>query len=183
MLKRPSSGHILSFGIYSSAKVQQLSLAQRPSSRPATLPTPLTAACFIRVNTAIAPRRTPILKLAVLDNAEFEVPIILGCVIAHEVWHLVLGSNSHSGSGIMQGHWERGQIRKAMTGNLPFTPEQVKLIQPSTFARVGRISGTQPWECGHGKSCHQSRRIDEKKFQSPCRFPGCDCRNYKPKKA
>ena len=30
-----------------------------------------------------------------------------------------------------------------MTGNLPFTPEQVKLIQASTFARVGRISGTQ----------------------------------------
>ncbi len=85
----------------------------------------------------------PILKLAVLDNAEFEVPIILGCVIAHEVGHLLLGSNSHSGSGIMQGHWERGQIRKAMTGNLPFTPEQVKPIQASTFARVGRISGTQ----------------------------------------
>ena len=124
-------------------KFSNFSLAQRPSSRPATLPTPLTAAWFIRVNTAIAPRRTPILKIAVLDNAEFEVPIILGCVIAHEVGHLLLGSSSHSGSGIMQGHWKRGQIRKAMTGNLPFTPEQVKLIQASTFARVGRISGTQ----------------------------------------
>jgi hypothetical protein len=44
VLKRPSSGHILSFGI---STVQQrfsnFSLAQRPSSRPATLPTPLTA--------------------------------------------------------------------------------------------------------------------------------------------
>jgi len=40
----------------------------------------------------------------------------------------------------------------------------------------------QPCECSHGKSFHQSRRVDEKKFHSPCRFLGCDCRDYKPKK-
>jgi hypothetical protein len=74
--------------------------------------------------------------LARSDNAEFEIPIILGCVIAHEVGHLLLGSNSHSGSGIMQGQWERGQIRKAMTGTLQFTPEQAKLIQAETQSRM-----------------------------------------------
>jgi hypothetical protein len=41
--------------------------------------------------------------LARSHNAEFEIPIILGCVIAHEVGHLLLGSNSHSDSGIMRG--------------------------------------------------------------------------------
>ena len=74
--------------------------------------------------------------LARSDNAEFEVPIILGCVIAHEIGHLLLGSNSHSGSGIMQGHWERGQIRQAMTGTLLFTSEQAKLIQTETQKRL-----------------------------------------------
>jgi hypothetical protein len=74
--------------------------------------------------------------LARSDNAEFEIPIILGCVIAHEVGHLLLGSNSHSGSGIMQGQWERGQIRKAMTGTLLFTPEQAKLIRAETQKRM-----------------------------------------------
>ena len=74
--------------------------------------------------------------LARSDNAEFEIPIILGCVIAHEVGHLLLGSNSHSGSGIMQGHWERGQIRQAVTGTLLFTPEQAKLIQAETQKRM-----------------------------------------------
>ena len=58
------------------------------------------------------------MHLARSDSAEFEIPTILGYVIAHEVGHLLLGSNSHSGSGIMQGQWERGQIRKAMTGTL-----------------------------------------------------------------
>jgi hypothetical protein len=43
------------------------------------------------------------------------IPIILGCDIAHEIGHLLLGSESHSASGIMQGHWERGQIRQAVT--------------------------------------------------------------------
>jgi hypothetical protein len=74
--------------------------------------------------------------LARSDGAEFEIPIILGCVIAHEVGHLLLGSNSHSGSGIMQGQWERGQIRKAMTGTLLFTPEQAKWIQAETQKRL-----------------------------------------------
>ena len=74
--------------------------------------------------------------LARSDDAEFEIPIILGCVIAHEIGHLLLGSNSHSTSGIMQGHWERGQIRQAVTGNLLFTPEQAKLIQAETQKRM-----------------------------------------------
>jgi hypothetical protein len=70
------------------------------------------------------------------DDAEFEVPIILGCAIAHEVGHLLLGSNSHSGSGIMQRRWERKEMRHAMTGTLLFTPEQAKLIQAETQARM-----------------------------------------------
>jgi hypothetical protein len=74
--------------------------------------------------------------LARSDDAEFEIPIILGCVIAHEIGHLLLGSNSHSASGIMQGHWERGQIRHAVTGSLLFTPEQAKLIQAETQKRM-----------------------------------------------
>ena len=74
--------------------------------------------------------------LARSDNAEFEIPIILGCVIAHEIGHLLLGSNSHADSGIMQGHWERGQIRQATTGTLLFTPQQARLIQAETKTRM-----------------------------------------------
>jgi len=81
--------------------------------------------------------------LARSDGAEFEIPIILGCVVAHEVGHLLLGSNSHSGSGIMQGQWERGQIRKAMMGTLLFTPEQAKLIQAEAQVRM-RLQTRRP---------------------------------------
>jgi hypothetical protein len=76
------------------------------------------------------------LRTAERDNAAFEAPIILGCVIAHEVGHLLLGTNSHSGSGVMQQRWERRQIRQAMTGTLLFTPEQAKLIQAEMQKRM-----------------------------------------------
>jgi len=69
------------------------------------------------------------------DNADFEVPIILGCVIAHEVGHLLLGSNSHSASGVMQPLWERKQLRQAMMGVLLFTKEQSERIQAEAERR------------------------------------------------
>jgi hypothetical protein len=49
------------------------------------------------------------LRSAKRDNDEFEVPVILGCVVAHELGHLLLGSDSHSGSGVMQPQWGRKQ--------------------------------------------------------------------------
>lgn len=75
-------------------------------------------------------------RSAKMDAADFEVPILLGCGVAHEIGHLLLGLNSHSDSGIMQRHWERKQIRQAMTGILRFTPEQAKLIQAETLTRM-----------------------------------------------
>ena len=54
---------------------------------------------------------------------------LLGCVIAHEVGHLLLGTDSHSHEGIMQGHWEDPQLREAGKGNLQFTPSLAGLMR------------------------------------------------------
>jgi hypothetical protein len=62
-------------------------------------------------------------------NAEFEIPMILGNVIAHEIGHLLLGLNSHSESGIMQGRWQPNQVRQAVTGNLLFTEKKRSNVQ------------------------------------------------------
>ncbi len=70
------------------------------------------------------------------DNAEFEVPMVLGSVIAHEIGHLLLGLNSHSVTGIMQKRWERNQVRQAITGNLLFTGEQGTLMQAEMQRRA-----------------------------------------------
>jgi hypothetical protein len=77
-----------------------------------------------------------IVRLANSDGAEFEIPIILGCSVAHEIGHLLLGSNGHSDTGIMQGRWRREQVQEAMRGNLVFTVEQSKVMRAETRRRT-----------------------------------------------
>jgi hypothetical protein len=49
---------------------------------------------------------------------------ILGNVMAHELGHLLLGSNSHAGTGIMRAHWQGEELRHLSRGSLWFTNEQ-----------------------------------------------------------
>ena len=71
-------------------------------------------------------------RLAKRDDADFELPLILGCVMAHEIGHLLLGPKSHSDSGIMQPRWENKQVRQGMTGTLLFTQVQAKHFREET---------------------------------------------------
>lgn len=61
------------------------------------------------------------------DSAS-SVSTILGCLIAHEMGHLLLGANQHTASGLMQAQWDIGQIKRAMMGTLLFTPEQSRMM-------------------------------------------------------
>jgi hypothetical protein len=49
---------------------------------------------------------------------------MLGHVISHEIGHLLLGTNSHSPSGIMRAQWDREQLSLAVAGLLTFTKSQ-----------------------------------------------------------
>lgn len=77
-----------------------------------------------------------VMRLAVSDEAAFEGPIILGCVIAHELGHLLLGSGSHARAGIMQSRWDRKQIRQATTGRLLFSEEESQRMKREVIARA-----------------------------------------------
>ena len=60
-----------------------------------------------------------------LHNETFVDPaIILGHVAAHEIGHLLLGSNSHSPWGIMRAHWSMEELARANKGLLLFTKSQ-----------------------------------------------------------
>lgn len=61
------------------------------------------------------------------DNA-----LILGCVIAHELGHLLLGDHGHSIAGIMQARWGVEQTRLALMSRLSFLPEEARLIHAET---------------------------------------------------
>ena len=89
-------------------------------------------------------------RLAVeLEYVEFDARTILGCVIAHELGHLFLGSNSHSSAGIMRSPWRPKQVRQALMGTLLFTAEQAKVMQVQVRARTrpqrkGRLRASGP---------------------------------------
>ena len=63
---------------------------------------------------------------------------LLGYVIAHEVGHLLLGTDSHSHDGIMQGRWEDAQLREAGKGNLQFTSSQAALMRDCIAGGIRR---------------------------------------------
>jgi hypothetical protein len=49
---------------------------------------------------------------------------ILGSVMAHELGHLLLGSNAHSSTGIMRAHWQGEELHRLARGSLGFTDGQ-----------------------------------------------------------
>jgi hypothetical protein len=63
------------------------------------------------------------------DNADAFLPVFLGCIVAHELGHILLGDPVHSTTGIMQPQWGQPQIHQALTGNLLFTRQQATRIQ------------------------------------------------------
>jgi hypothetical protein len=53
---------------------------------------------------------------------------VLGHVMAHEIGHLLLGTNAHSPVGIMRPQWEGPELRSIGMGTFLFTPEQARTM-------------------------------------------------------
>jgi hypothetical protein len=54
---------------------------------------------------------------------------MLGYVLAHELGHLLLGTNSHSTSGLMQPHWNSSTLRASALSSLRFTSAQSAVLR------------------------------------------------------
>jgi hypothetical protein len=54
---------------------------------------------------------------------------LLADVMAHEIGHLLLGSTSHSASGIMCAHWNYEELRNVAEGAMSFIPAQSRIMQ------------------------------------------------------
>ena len=68
--------------------------------------------------------------------------VILGVVMAHEIGHLLLGTNSHSRRGIMRPNWSRQDLEEALSGRQRFTLQQVRRLQAGIRARLGTERAT-----------------------------------------
>lgn len=73
---------------------------------------------------------------ALARGADLAPEVVLGAVIAHEIGHLLLGTNNHSGRGIMRGQWGTTDLREAADGGLPFTPDQARRMRAGMTDRA-----------------------------------------------
>ena len=63
------------------------------------------------------------------QEAGLSAEAILGLVIAHELGHLLLGSNSHATTGIMRANWKKQDLSLASKGMLGFTEHQAQQMR------------------------------------------------------
>jgi hypothetical protein len=61
---------------------------------------------------------------------------LLGAATAHELGHLLLGTNSHSGWGLMSAFWSGSNLRITAQGWLTFTDAEAKRIHRAVAARA-----------------------------------------------
>ncbi len=61
-----------------------------------------------------------------------DTALVPGCVISHELGHLLLGTHLHSIAGIMQAHWGIEQTRIALMSPLSFLPDEARLMHADT---------------------------------------------------
>ena len=77
---------------------------------------------------------------------------LLGCVIAHELGHLLLGTASHSPTGLMSARWQDPELQQAVRGNLFFTGDEGERIRfrfAAATARLRKLS--EPRHSSSGK--------------------------------
>lgn len=62
--------------------------------------------------------------------------VILGYALAHEVGHLLLGTNSHAPTGIMCARWTEKELRLASTGFFGFHAQQAAKMRTDVRKRI-----------------------------------------------
>jgi hypothetical protein len=79
--------------------------------------------------------------MAFKPSASVSTGELLGCVVAHELGHLLLGSDSHSATGLMSAVWQEPELRQVVQGNLLFTSDQRERMRSRFLAaaRLGKV--------------------------------------------
>ena len=76
----------------------------------------------------------PIAKLT--SDGPVDEATLLGRAIAHELGHLLLGSNAHSGGGLMRAVWTLDELRRNSQSDWTFSEREAATIRRSVSASV-----------------------------------------------
>ena len=74
---------------------------------------------------------------------------VLGWAIAHEVGHLLIGSNDHTDTGLMRASWSDLDLRRNVPDDWAFDPALAGVLRAHLTSRVGASAHTAgPFGCG-----------------------------------
>ena len=69
---------------------------------------------------------------------------LLGCIVAHELGHLLLGKDSHSSIGLMSAKWQFTELQEIAGGSLLFSASQSDQILSRYVAATTRTAHSSP---------------------------------------
>ena len=75
------------------------------------------------------------IRATVPDNM---VSPLLAHVLVHEITHILQGADRHSASGVMKARWDESDFARMKRKSLPFSPEDLALIEHGLAARQPR---------------------------------------------
>ena len=71
--------------------------------------------------------------------------IVLGHVMVHEITHIIQGVSRHSDTGMMKPHWSSKDLKEMRYKPLPFTPEDLILLDSGlAMRRESTVTPTVP---------------------------------------
>ena len=70
------------------------------------------------------------------DRLRVATHVLLGSVLAHEIGHVLLGTNSHGSIGLMQAQPRPIDWERAARGGLTFTPQEIVRLRASLAQRI-----------------------------------------------
>ena len=73
------------------------------------------------------------------ESSHVSLASILGHGVAHEIGHLLLGTNSHAASGIMRARWQTSELASARKGTLLFSDVESRQMRNKLTARHRQV--------------------------------------------
>jgi hypothetical protein len=86
-------------------------------------------------------------------EAGADMPTLVGSAIAHEIGHLLLGTNAHSGTGLMRAVWSRAELRRNDAADWLFGRSEAARIRASVLRLEGLRSSKRDF---HAAACPAS---------------------------
>jgi hypothetical protein len=69
------------------------------------------------------------------EEGRADASTLLGRALAHEIGHLLLGTNEHTQSGLMRAIWSRESVRQSRGGDWRFMARDAKNMRAAVMAR------------------------------------------------